>query len=379
MKRFTGNLVDYVKYTGDLSFSERPFGVEDAIVLAELSYLKFDVFLKDFDSPFVYVGELEKSPLRETLVTDPKYKRDHMALIAGIAKSGRFKELKAGYYVNQIEEGAETQFSAVTFLLPEDITFIAFRGTDETMLGWQEDFGLALKKPIGGQRLAAEYMTKVAGKVNGGFMTGGHSKGGNLGLYAALTVDGSVRERIDRIFTLDAPGFRPEFIENTDYDAIRKKITRVVPKDSVVGLLFNDITSKTVIEADAHGMSQHNMYTWIIKNGHVVETKLSKEHLKSIRNFNRWVLSLDDEHLNGIVRLLSEMLDDTGAKTTVEFRENVPKYVKALMKAAGDMDEGAKEQASGFIKSYIEFVFDGFRQGVKDNLQSARFSIFSPK
>jgi hypothetical protein len=267
----------------------------------------------------------------------------------------------------------------VTFLLPDDITFIAFRGTDETMLGWQEDFGLALKKPIGGQRLAAEYMTNVAGKVKGSFMTGGHSKGGNLGLYAALTVDGSVRERIDRIFTLDAPGFRPEFIENTDYDAIRKKITRVVPKDSVVGLLFNDITSKTVIEADAHGMSQHNMYTWIIKNGHVVETKLSKEHLKSIRNFNRWVLSLDDEHLNGIVRLLSEMLDDTGAKTTVEFRENVPKYVKALMKAAGDMDEGAKEQASGFIKSYIEFVFDGFMQGVKDNLQSARFSIFSPK
>ena len=374
-----GNMFDYVRDSSKEDFSLRPFGVEDAIVLAQLSYIKLDAFLKDFENDSVDMCSLAGSTLKNTLVADPKYKKDHMHLLRAISGSNRFKGLKAKYYANQIDQSEETQFSAVTFFLPGVAPFVAFRGTDETMLGWQEDFGLALKKPITGQKLAADYLSKVASLTEGPIMLGGHSKGGNLSLYAVFTVDTSIRDRIERIYTLDAPGFRPEFIEQTDYDAVKKRIVRVVPKDSVVGLLFNDLPSKTVIEADSHGMAQHNMYTWTIKDGHVVETKLSEEHLKSVRNFNQWVLSLDDEHLQGIVKLLSEMLDETGAKTTVEFRENVPKYVKTLLKAAGDMDEATKEQASGFIKSYLEFTWSGLKREVRENIQSSKFSRFLPK
>ncbi|MCR5280030.1 MAG: DUF2974 domain-containing protein [Lachnospiraceae bacterium] len=374
-----GNMFEYVSQYCTDTFLERPFGVEDAIVLAQLSYIKLDAFLKDFKKDSVDMCSLYDSPLRETLVADPKYKKDHMALLKAISASLRFKGLRARFYVNQVDTAEETQFSAVTFLLPDGMPFVAFRGTDETMLGWQEDFGLALKKPIAGQKLAADYLRKVAEFTEGPLMLGGHSKGGNLSLYAMFTVDSAIRDRVTKIYTLDAPGFRPEFIEHTDYDSVKKRIVRVVPKDSVVGLLFNDLSSKTVIEADAHGMAQHNMYTWIIKDGHVVETELSEEHLKSVRNFNQWVLSLDDTHLQSIVKLLSEMLDDTGAKTTVEFRENVPKYVKTLLKAAGDMDDTAKEQASAFIKSYVEFTFEGLKREVMDNIQSSRLSRFLTK
>ncbi len=372
-------MFEYVSQYCTDTFLERPFGVEDAIVLAQLSYIKLDAFLKDFKKDSVDMCSLYDSPLRETLVADPKYKKDHMALLKAISASLRFKGLRARFYVNQVDTAEETQFSAVTFLLPDGMPFVAFRGTDETMLGWQEDFGLALKKPIAGQKLAADYLRKVAEFTEGPLMLGGHSKGGNLSLYAMFTVDSAIRDRVTKIYTLDAPGFRPEFIEHTDYDSVKKRIVRVVPKDSVVGLLFNDLSSKTVIEADAHGMAQHNMYTWIIKDGHVVETELSEEHLKSVRNFNQWVLSLDDTHLQSIVKLLSEMLDDTGAKTTVEFRENVPKYVKTLLKAAGDMDDTAKEQASAFIKSYVEFTFEGLKREVMDNIQSSRLSRFLTK
>lgn len=374
-----GNMLDYVRLFCEAPFSERPFGIEDAIVLSQLSYLKLDAFIKDFEKDPAYICELSASPLRETLVADPKYKKDQMALLEALAGCRRFKGLTARFYVNQVDASEETQFSAVTFMIPDALPFVAFRGTDETMLGWQEDFGLALKDPITGQRLAEGYVSRVAKLLEGSFMLGGHSKGGNLSLYALYTVDRAVRDRIERIYALDAPGFRPEFIERTDYDAVKKKIVRIVPKDSVVGLLFNDQPGKTVIESDARGMAQHNMYTWVIREGHVVETKLSKEHLRSVRNFNQWILSLDDEHLQGIVKLLAEILDDTGAKTTVEFRENVPKYVRSLLKAAGDMDDTAREQASSFIKSYVEFTMAGLKREVMDNIQSSGLSRFLSK
>ncbi len=373
-----GNIVDYVDKYGYASFAEKPICLEDMVVLCQLAYFKYDCFLKTFDDG-ITVEKLNDSPMRGMLVADPKYKKDGGMLLEAMAKSVRFKDAVVKFYVNDIETEQGTQFSAVTFLLADRLTVTAFRGTDETMLGWQEDFALALNKPIAGQQKATDYVMKVLRKVKGRLILGGHSKGGNLALYAGFTLHERFLKRIRKICALDAPGFRPEFIENTDYDSVKRKIIRVVPKSSVVGLLLNDAPKKIVIEARSTGMKQHNLYNWIIKDGKLVRTEISKGHLKALKTFNNWVLSLDEVNLEKFVTILSEALDDTGAKTTVEFKENVPKYVGSLLKAAGEMNEESKKSAGEFIRSYFEFVVGNVKDEMLESIQSSKISKFLPK
>ena len=147
-------------------------------------------------------------------------------------------DIRLNHYIDLISDKWEMQFSAVTAYLADGLTHVLFRGTDETMIGWKEDFNMAFMTPVPAQVKAVDYLHYAAERIRGGFSVGGHSKGGNLAVYSAMKCSRLVRERITSIYSQDGPGFTKETLEDGDFDAIKDRIQKYVPHSSIIGMLF---------------------------------------------------------------------------------------------------------------------------------------------
>lgn len=362
------DIVSYVEEYGKFSFAEREFTTEDALVLSELSYLKFDGVVGGMNDKVVSLSDIDADEnLRESLFMGFGHAKENRGFYKAVVESKRFGALKLGCYINQI--GAEFQFSSITFIIPEAVTFVAFRGTDETMVGWQEDFSMALKHPVKGQLLSAQYVNDIAGKVSGNFYVGGHSKGGNLAMYAAMYACEEAKNRIIKVYSFDGPGFRPENMSDSGYAEIKDRVVKVIPKSSPIGLVFNN-SDIIVIEAKAIGPLQHNPFSWVFKDGKLVEAKLSEQHYLTVKAMNEWLLSLDDENLELFVTYLCWTLDATTATTTTQVKEDFAKYFKTLYKAGAEADEEAKEKAKALMKNFVALTGDLFMQEAKDKYEA---------
>lgn len=366
MEKYVNDLTEYVREYGRFSLAEKEFSDEDALVLAEFCYLKFDGIVGDYEDAPISLEAIEFHVNKEDLFQDKRYEKDNRALYDAMVESRRFGGLKAAYYANKISVDKLSQFSAVTVILDEAHTVVCFRGTDETMVGWQEDFAMALKKPIYGQKRSIKYLSEVAKLTTGPLYVTGHSKGGNLAFYASMMCSGKVLKRIEKIYNFDGPGFRPEFLAEQEFGRIADKAVKYVPKASPIGLFLDTPLVPKVIEAKGVGALQHNPYLWEIKDGKLVGTKPTEQHELMMKSMNEWILGLDDEKLPVFVSMLCWLLDATDASTTIEMQADLAKHTKALFKAGQEVDEEMKEMAHTFVKSYFELasgmVLEEFRE-----------------
>ena len=195
-------MVTYVRKTPE-TFQTKSWNDVDCLVLCQLVYLKFEDILPvtEIESRFrrkkerVTLKCLDNHPEKEKLFRDERYAVTNRALWNAVTASPRFSALEVDYVVASLDLSAETQFCAVTFFLPDGRAFVAFRGTDESIVGWKEDFNLAFSQTVPAQEKSVIYLNKVAGKIKGAILTGGHSKGGNLAIYAAMNCKPSVQKR----------------------------------------------------------------------------------------------------------------------------------------------------------------------------------------
>ena len=198
-----GTIIDYLKEYADVSLKDEPMNDVDSLVLCQFSYLKFDglVPLVTENGRSVSLQQLYEHSDYEKLYGDERYEKENRALFEAMRKCVRFRNMKLNCYINIIEAQAdfETQFSAVTFLLEDGTMYVAFRGTDETMVGWKEDFNMAFLSPVPGQEFAVKYLNMVTARLPRDFYVGGHSKGGNLAVYAAMNCYPQARDRIRKI------------------------------------------------------------------------------------------------------------------------------------------------------------------------------------
>lgn len=201
-------ILEYLKQYGDYSLEEKPFCDVDSLVLSQLSYLKFDGIVRDrVNGASVSMKDIADHADYDKLYADERYRKDNTALFTGIINSRRFGKMRLWNYVNLIEPERESQFSAVVCGLSKELTYVVFRGTDENIVGWKEDLNLAFSKPVPGQLHSVPYLEQAARTIDGSFYVGGHSKGGNLAVYASMYCSAAVRERIGRIYDHDGPAF----------------------------------------------------------------------------------------------------------------------------------------------------------------------------
>lgn len=367
-----GTIIDYLKEYADVSLADEPMNDVDSLALCQFSYLKFDGLVPSVteNARAVSLQQLYEHPDYEKLYGDERYEKENRALFEAMRRCVRFRNMKLNCYINIIENQAdfETQFSAVTFLLEDGTMYVAYRGTDETIVGWKEDFNMAFLSPVPGQEFAIKYLNMVTERLPRDFYIGGHSKGGNLAVYAAMNCDPSVQERIIKIYSMDGPGFRPEVLKDTNYAMIARRVDKILPHSSLVGMLFESDMHFKVVESRTFGLLQHNPYTWLVKDGKLVEVKDIYESRKQMDNtLNEWILSLNEEQLRVFVDTLFQVINASQAEDLIQFTAEWRKSMNGIVAALKEVDE----QTAGILKEVIKSLFDIAGARVRQNVKNS--------
>lgn len=354
-----GNIIDYVREYGKYTFTEEPLNEVDSLVLCQIVYLNFEGFvpgMEERNAP-VSIQSIFVSPERDRIFDDYWYKEENKELFAAAAQSVRFGSLKMNYYINIINEEEETQFSAMTYILDDKNVYLAYRGTDANIVGWKEDLNLAFSKPVPSQYLSAEYMNRAVGSVAGNFYAGGHSKGGNLAVYAAMNCADKVRERLIKVFNNDGPGFRPEILEKGKYSEIEERMIKFIPRSSLVGMILELHGNYEIVESKSVGLLQHNAYSWKIDGTAFARAKnMGSGKIFMDAAVNAWILSMQEEEIHAFVDTLYDIISATEAKNLFEFEADWKNALQIMSGAVKELDETTVKAIQKIIWSLFEIT-----------------------
>ena len=331
------NVIEYLKWRGDISFEILPLNVVDSLIFCELSYVPFENFITSSKH-----GEtLEVLANRFLALPEEKRKmgaiipdKQIIELLTLAGKSTRFKNVRVKNFVNNICKKAEKQFCAMTFVISSEYYYIAFRGTDDNIVAWKEDFNMALYTPIPSQKEGVEYLDAVGMKTRRKIYMGGHSKGGNVATYAALFANEKTKKKIIRVHSFDGPGFRPDFIETIEDDETKNKITKILPQGSIIGMIFDPIGTCKFIKSKGKGMYQHDAFNWEIVGKDFIYVD---GPLKSSKNFHdillRWTASLNPEEREEFVGAIFRLITVNDVSTLTDIANGKAKFFFGLFKA----------------------------------------------
>ena len=162
-------------------------------------------------------------------------------MLRKMAASRRFRDMKLNCFVSWLDTEKAEQFAALTIETGDGLLYLSFRGTDDTLAGWKEDFLLACLPEIPAQKMAVQYVRDVARQYpRKRLRLGGHSKGGNLAVYAGVYAPGSVQKRIHAIWSNDGPGFHDDLLDLPEHQRVADRTVSTVPNSSVVGMLLEE-------------------------------------------------------------------------------------------------------------------------------------------
>ena len=360
------NLFDYLTWRGDLEFTISPLNPVDNVILCQLSYLPLDDIVPGPGEKNGISISLAAKMIREKLQSDSDFKsrlmyKDDPELINTLASSNRFGKCHLFGYVNHIDTDREVQFSAVCVHTNDGHCFVAFRGTDFTFVGWKEDFNMSFKEVIPAQIEAVNYLERMGSMIKGPLRLGGHSKGGNLAVYAASNCRKRIQKRITEIYSNDAPGFHKNVIASEGFEAIRDRVRSYVPQASVVGMLLEHGCDYTVIKSSQIGLLQHDLYSWEMTHNDMVQvdniTLGSRFVDKTLRD---WIDSLDKEQREQFFDAMYSILSASEAKSLPELESSWFKAVSRIIKSFGNIDEYTRN----LISKTLGELFNAARRNI---------------
>ncbi len=352
-------IIGYIKEYGDYTFSEKPVNEVDSLILSQFAYLKFDGMVSGIgeNTEAVDLQYLLQHEDYDKLYAFKPYRENNTKLFNAMVQSKRFGNMKMKNYVNRIELEKETQFSAITFQLADNIFYVAYRGTDENIIGWKEDLNLAFSDPVPGQVMSVEYLNRTAGEFTENFYVGGHSKGGNLAIYASMNCKKEIQDRITAIFCHDGPGFRPEVKEKCGYDGIENKILRTIPHSSLVGMILDSECSYRVVESKKIGLMQHDPYSWLVNGDDFqVVKRVHSSAMFRDKALNAWILSLSQEKMRIFIDTLYDVMSASETDNMIDFIANWNKSFHGVMEAVKNVDEETKQIMSDMMKALFEMI-----------------------
>ena len=138
------NINDYIDWRGDLPINEiYKFNEIDSMILARFSYLIFDrIKMQEIETIESISNKMKKFKNEEFRFNGDK------ELITKLGISKRFKNLKVTDFVEKNEEVNEKQFGAITVHISEKELYVSYIGTDQTILGWKEDFNMSFMETV---------------------------------------------------------------------------------------------------------------------------------------------------------------------------------------------------------------------------------------
>lgn len=346
------NVMDYLEWRGDLTFEEAPLCEVDNVIFSMLVHVNLDGIV-----PGVGQGSITlRNAATEYFFThDPDELRplglivptEILSLFRRMANCRRFSSLELTGYVNEIREEEVTQFCALTVRLPGEQVFVAFSGTDDTLVGWKEDFHLSFMDEIPAQRRAVEYVNALDLTPDTALYLGGHSKGGNLAIWSAIRADESVRQRVRRAFCNDGPGFTEETVNSEAYRSLSDRFTVLLPESSLIGLLLeHEKDCCIVIKSNRKGLYQHDGLSWEVSGPAFVRAEgLSKQGIRTDTVIRERINSMTRCEKQKLAELIFTVLEATGAKTLTDLHNGKFKTAYSMVKAYQDLSEEDQEAA----------------------------------
>lgn len=351
------NCFDYLLWRGDLTLAQSPFNEVDGMILARLSYLPFELLGERGRKPLA-LGAAADALLAHPWLEERVRMENDVRLLSTLADSPRFRDMELSGYVNRVEE--DSQFSAMTVRLKRGLRFIAYRGTDNTLAGWNEDFDMTYLNPVPAQKQAAEYLAAAAGQAPGRLILGGHSKGGNLAVYAGAFCSPAVRARIDAVYNYDGPGFLDEVLAAPGYLAIRDRIRTYIPQSSIVGMLLGHGETPAVVSSTQNFPPlQHDTYSWEVSRDRLVRVDSVTETSMIIdQTIKEWTAGIDYAQRRQFVDAVFQILRETNAETMAQLTENWSDSAVSMAKSLRHLDEPTR-------KAVLEVVGALFHSGGK--------------
>lgn len=324
---------DYLKWRGDLTFSQDPLNGVDALIFSGLAYVAYTGRVEEEPYMPVVLQEAAEAFLRLGDCDDRVRMKSDLELLRAAAATVRFGQSKIILYRDLLIPEQETQFAAMTFQLEDGSLFLAFRGTDQSLVGWKEDFNMTFQQTIPAQRLALQYTRDVALELTGPMYMGGHSKGGNLAVFAAARSSPMVQERIAQVYNNDGPGFTQYLMGDPGYLAMVPKIKTYIPQSSVIGMLLEHEEPYTVIRSKTVGLLQHDLYSWeVMGRGFIPVEEITDSSQFVDATMKAWFADMTNQERNQLVDVMFTLLGTGGVDNALEIfhPRNIKNYVKTL-------------------------------------------------
>lgn len=350
-------IFDYLKEVTHDSIYDRPFRELDVLALTELTYLPFGHIVPQGDTTGIQVRLSDAAGLVDR-TTNFIVTNQHLHLVDELASSKRFKNIKLLNYVDEYDPDVQKQFAAMTYRLTMDVYLVVYRGTDDTLIGWKEDFHMTYMDHVPAQKRAASYLQNVMKEFpKGRFMVAGHSKGGNLATYACTYLPDPLFERVDAIYSYDAPGLNKAVIETQGYQRTSPKIHRFVPQGSIVGMMLEVPEPATIVKSRAFGgFVQHDAFTWETKDlSFVTVTETSPDSQQTDLTLKQWVRETSaDERKKFFDTFFGIFLDAgiTSISDLTDFKQLAK--AKEILKNAQDLDPTEREMLERLAKQLLD-------------------------
>lgn len=349
------NIVDYIKWRGDLTFQQAPFNEVDNLVFSELAYFNF---LKIGQDQKMNIKEVIENYLKKydeaSIQKEFFLSKNPVSFLKELQEAKRFKNLKVFHYVHILSKKEEKQFSAISIELNYNTVFIAFKGTDNTLFAWKEDFNLSFMSEIPSQLEAVKYINQTPNKYRN-IIIGGHSKGGNLAVYAAANCKKKYKRRIKQVYNNDGPGFLEEFILSKNYNSIIKKINTIVPETSIIGMLLTKKGEYKVIKSRERGIWQHDALTWQVEQNHFVSIKEVDETSSKIsKMLQDWLAGIPKKERELFINSLFLLLDNCQINTIESLSQLSIRKISSIVKGFNHLNEENKKIMSTLLKDLVK-------------------------
>lgn len=382
-RELMSNTIQYVKQYANVTFDQMPLNAIDILILTEIGYLEFEDIISDS------LDQRQGRTLKEAAdlymtVKDERLKnnwvlntKNRVTLLSEAGQVKRYESIYMYGYVNEIDLEIQKQFSAIMYGGLPDGVILAFRGTDDTLIGWKEDFQMTYLKKIPSQESAKEYLQKLVDVGQEPFIITGHSKGGNLAVYAAATAKRQVQKQLQAVFSFDGPGTNKTLVQSRGYQAIRDKIHAFIPQDSVVGKMLESDVVATVVKSNALGLIQHNSFTWQIKDNKFVELpETTKSSAEIDKTLTTWMYSLSDEELKEFFDIFFGLLFQTGVKTLGDVSADIFKTLQAVLNESRQLDDNKREMMIRIARLLFDTRYEVWADNFKKQVESLGLSNF---
>jgi hypothetical protein len=356
------DIYEYLKWRGDLSFARSAVNPIDTLIFSILSYLDFpseEHTIAELAQMFAMEPPSEEQPERLGFFAEIPH------LLEELAQTKRYAPVTVQHFTAVLDQHESIQFASVVFSVKKQLHVVAFRGTDTHLVGWKEDLLMSFMEEVPAQKKAATFLQQICKELTGKFILTGHSKGGNLAVYAGVRLDPKEQKRVSAIYNHDGPGFHPQVIESEAYQRMIKVMHTYIPQSSIVGILLEHGGNFTPIESSQVSILQHDPFSWSIEGTQfIVSERLSKGVLALKEAIRSWLNQVDPKERSAFVETFCELISATGAETLEDLSRDKLQSAYTILRAYTHMSKESRRH----LKKSMDLLFEESKKSFTETI-----------